>query len=223
MTKIFNLNLTKGSTVAIKETNKAFNRLISNVDPHSYPLDYDTETVFWFIEDLLDEIMFIDSNINFSKNNAEMFLAEVGILDFDGNYQIENTLEILKNSINKFPKSIKDIFTSKSRKNKQPITAMQKILKKYYKLGGKIYEINKSELDNYSTDSDNYHIYVVRTHHGTTDYKYYIAENPIDSMKDANAVKACYTIDTDEDYYETRPILYKNWLKLDEYHQYQTA
>ena len=223
MSKLFNLSLTKGSPVAIRETNKAFNRLIENVDSHSYALDEYVETVPWFISDLIEEMMYIGSNINFSKSMAEMLLAEVGILDFDGNYQIENTFEILKNTLRKLPKKIKDIFSSESRKAKQPIEVTQKILHKYLNIGGKVYEILEHDLDNYSNDSDKYHKYVVRTKYGTSPYRFYIIENPIDSMKDSNAVKALYAIDSDENYLETRPILYKNWIKLDDYHQYQTA
>lgn len=223
MKKIFNLNLMSGSPVAIRETNNAFNRLIKTVEPHSYSLDNYVETVSWFIEDLLEDMMFIGSNINYSKHNAEMMLAEVGILDFDGNYQIENTFEILKKSMSKFSREVKDIFAAKSRKHKQPIEVTQKILQKYHALGGKIYEVSEDELDNYENDSDEYHKYVVRTKNGTSDYRFYIIEHPIESQKDSNAVKACYTIDADEDYFETRPILYKNWLKLDDYHRYQTA
>lgn len=212
--KILNISQSNGSFIAQRTVNKAFTKLMEVVDKCSYPLD-EAESVLIFIEDMIERVKY---EMYCSSEQARCLLFEIGITD-----NIAETVNTIKKGISTMPKKIKAIFESTDSLLTQSKSKTKRILNDCIQQGILVHEIDPTfDLSSY-TDETKYKVYAVRTKYGTQEVKFYVVENPINSDLDSRAAKATYTLDTDENYFQTRPILYENWLKLDSYHQMQTA
>lgn len=213
--KIFNICMNNGSYCAMNIINKAFTELVSNSEKCTYSLDEYEETMPLFIEDMIE---YVKAQLLCTTELAKNLLYEIGITD-----NISKTVEHIKSAIVSMPNKIKAIFASTDTLKTQSISKTKKILNECLSHGIIVTEIDPAmDLSAYS-DTEKYRIYACRTKYGTQEVKFYVVENPVNSDLNSRAVKATYTIDTDENYFQTRPILYENWLKLDSYHQMQTV
>ena len=214
--KIFNISLNNGSYCAQKIVNKAFTMLVQDSEKCAYSLDEYFETIPFFIEDM---VTYIKAEMLCTTEFAKSCLFEIGITEDN----LIAAVNHIKNAVSSMPKKIKAIFASTDTLKTQSMSKTKKILNDCIAQGIIVTEIDPTmDLTAYS-DTEKYRIYACRTKYGTQEVKFYAIENPINSDLNSRAAKATYTIDTDENYFQTRPILYENWLKLDSYHQMQTA
>ena len=204
---------TNGSITAINAVNKAFNNIIKDAEPGDYSIDTENaiENIEYLIEDIIEEVRYI--------RTCSYELAE-NLVKYDAKIlqNLATAKAELMNAIKNASKKVKKVFFTENQKS-----SGKNIIKKY----AGVYTIKEIDLyqdiEDYS-DETKYRVYVVRMNDGTTCPRGYVVLNPSESIfkSEANYVKANYAVDTDNNYYSTRPILYKNWNKLDEYHKLQT-
>lgn len=212
--KILNISQNQGSFPAQKAVNIAFTKLMGLVDKCTYPLD-EIEAIEDFLQDMIE---YIRAEIFCTAKQACDLLFDAGFTD-----DFAKTAEKIKSGISAMPKKIKVVFESTDSLMTQSKSKTKRILNDCIQQGILVHEIDPTMDLNYYTDETKYKVYAVRTKYGTQEVKFYVIENPINSDLDSRAAKATYTLDTDENYFQTRPILYENWLKLDSYHQMQTV
>lgn len=204
---------TTGSPYGKNIVNKAFNNIINNAETGDYNLADDTwyESVEYLLEDIITEIKHI---ICCTYEEAAKFVYWDVKLFSD----MTKAKEQLVNVINSATKKVKSIFIVEEKRS-----TGKNIFKKYNEL----FKVKKIDLyqdiADYS-DESKYRIYVVRMNDGTLTPEAYVVINPQEKIikGEADFVKANYAIDNNANYFNTRPILYKNWINLDAYHQQQT-
>lgn len=78
-------------------------------------------------------------------------------------------------------------------------------------------QFSDAEVDFENADPEDY---VFRSYMGTGDVKIY--KDDVLSKEDYNQLKKAYSILTDINYFDVRPIQYKNWIKLPDHLKHQT-
>ena len=204
---------TAGSRFANKIVNNAFNNIIMEAEPGDYSLadDIYMESIDQLLYNIVSEV----KNILTCTRDFACSLVYHDVKLF--------------NDVNEAKSQIKTVITSASKKIKSIFFTEEKtstgknIIKKY----NSMYDVKPIDLYQDITDfSDEtqYRIYVVRMNDGSITPQAYVVKNPTEKIEksEANFVKANYAVDNNVNYYNTRPILYKNWIELDSYHQQQT-
>ena len=204
---------TTGSNYGKKIVNKAFNNIIKDAEPGDYNLADDTwyENVEYLLEDIVSEVKHL---MTCTYDKAAQFVYWDVKLFSDMTKAKEQIFETIKNA----SKKVKSIFIVEEKKS-----TGKNILKKYNSM------FNVKNIDLYQdiadySDETQYRIYVVRMNDGSLTPEAYVVINPEEKIirAEPDFVKANYAIDNNANYYNTRPILYKNWIELDAYHQQQT-
>lgn len=204
---------TTGSNYGMNIVNKAFNNIINNAETGDYNLADDTwyENIEYLLEDIVSEI----KNLMTCTYEVASQLVYWDVKLFS---DMTTAKDQILNTIKSASKKVKSIFIVEEKKS-----TGKNILKKYNGM------FNVKNIDLYQdiadySDESKYRIYVVRMNDGSLTPEAYVVINPDEKIirAEPDFVKANYAIDNDANYYNTRPILYKNWIELDAYHQQQT-